>query len=278
MHWQKALCDAHKLKGRVLISPHGINGTLGGPIKSLKSYIKAMNAHSVFKGIDYKWSAGGSGDFPKASVKVRKEIVTFGIPDDIEVDQDGIVGGGVHLKPEQVHKLVEERGDEVIFMDGRNAYEAAIGKFKNAVTPNTTTTKDFVTELKKPEMNALKERPIVTYCTGGIRCEILTSIMKKQGFKDVYQIDGGIAKYGEIYKDEGFWEGKLYVFDKRMNVGFSDKAVNIGSCSKCRHATSNYENCAYNMCSKLTLVCKKCTGRAFLCNKVCQQKYKAVAA
>lgn len=277
MHWQKALCAAHNLKGRIIISPHGINGTLGGPVKSLKAYIRAMNAHNLFKSIEYKWSDGGADDFPKISVKVRGEIVTFGIPDGIKVNENGVVGGGTHLTPEQVHKLVEERGDEVVFMDGRNAYEAAIGKFKNAMSPNTKTTKDFIRELKTPEMSALKDKPIVTYCTGGIRCEILTSIMKKQGFKDVYQIDGGIAKYGETYKDEGFWEGKMYVFDKRMNVGFSNKAIDIGVCSRCQAVTSNYENCAYNECSKLTLVCKECTGQAFLCDNVCRQKYKAVA-
>ena len=118
-----------------------------------------------------KWSDGKVEDFPKLSVKVRDEVVTFGVPGEIKVGLKGIVGGGKHLKPEAVHRLVAERGDEVVFLDGRNAYEAAIGKFKNAIVPGARTTKDFITELEKPAMQKLKNRPIVTYCTGGVRCE-----------------------------------------------------------------------------------------------------------
>ncbi len=257
--WQQVLCEHLQLKGRIIISPHGINGTLGGDLQNLKYYTRAMKAHSLFSGITWKWSDGGSQDFPRLSVKVRPEIVTFGLPDEVKVSKKGIVGGGKHLKPAEVHKLVAEKGDEVVFMDGRNSYEAAIGKFKNAVVPNTRTTKDFAKELQKPNMQKIKDKPVVTYCTGGIRCEILTALMKKNGFKDVYQIDGGIAKYGEIFKDDGLREGKLYVFDKRMNVAFSDKSKDIGECSHCGGKTSNYENCADKACNDLVLICEACT-------------------
>jgi len=275
MHWQKALAGGENLRGRILISKHGINGTLGGDTRNLKNYINSMNAHPRFKGIQYKWSDGNADDFPKLSVKVRPEIVTFGVPDDLTVDESGVVGGGVHLKPAEVHELVKEKGDEVVFMDGRNTYEAAIGKFKNAVVPNTKTTKDFIKELDKPEMQQLKDKPIVSYCTGGIRCEILSSIMKKKGFKEVYQIEGGIAKYGEEFKDDGLWEGKMYVFDKRMNVAFSDKAKDIGECYRCAAKTSNYENCSYDLCSRLTLVCEDCAGDIFTCSDSCRLEHQA---
>jgi UPF0176 protein len=274
MHWQKALAGGQDLRGRIIISHHGINGTLGGEIRNLKNYINGMNAHSLFKGIQYKWGDGGADDFPKLSVKVRPEIVTFGVPDDLQVDEDGVVGGGVHLRPAEVHKLVEEKGDDVVFMDGRNAYEAAIGKFKNAVVPDTKTTKDFIKELDKPQMQQLKDKPIVSYCTGGIRCEILTSIMKKKGFKEVYQIEGGIAKYGQEIGDDGFWEGKMYVFDKRMNVAFSDKAKDIGECFRCGGKTSNYQNCSYDLCSRLTLVCQDCAGEVFACSDKCSTELR----
>jgi len=275
MHWQKALAGGENLRGRILISKHGINGTLGGDTRNLKNYINSMNAHPRFKGIQYKWSDGNADDFPKLSVKVRPEIVTFGVPDDLTVDESGVVGGGVHLKPAEVHELVKEKGDEVVFMDGRNTYEAAIGKFKNAVVPNTKTTKDFIKELDKPEMQQLKDKPIVSYCTGGIRCEILSSIMKKKGFKEVYQIEGGIAKYGEEFKDDGLWEGKMYVFDKRMNVAFSDKTKDIGECYRCAAKTSNYENCSYDLCSRLTLVCEDCAGDIFTCSDSCRLEHQA---
>ena len=265
MHWQRQLCEAHGLKGRIIISKHGINGTLGGPVEGLKAYKKAMNLHSKFKKIMYKWSEGSDEDFPRLSVKVRDEIVTFLAPDELKVDESGVIGGGKHLKPEQVNELLEKRGDDVVFMDGRNAYEAKIGKFKNAVVPNTRTTRDFLQELEKPEMQKLKNKPIVTYCTGGIRCEILSSLMKNRGFSEVYQVDGGIAKYGEKYKDEGHWEGKLYVFDKRMSVAFSDKSKDIGECSHCGSKTSNFINCADKSCNDLVLVCSKCAKATSLC-------------
>jgi UPF0176 protein len=278
MHWQRTLCDNLGLKGRVLISKHGINGTLGGEVKALKSYIKSMNLHSLFEGVQYKWSDGTAEDFPKLSVKVRPEIVTFGIPAEVKVDKGGIVNGGKHLKPKQVHELIKEKSGEVVFMDGRNTYEAAIGKFKNAVVPNTRTTKDFVKELKKPQMQALKDKPVVTYCTGGIRCEILSSLMKNHGFKEVYQIEGGIAKYGEEFGDDGLWEGKMYVFDKRMKVAFSEKSKDIGACIKCTGKTSNYENCQEPSCNNLILICKKCVvEKGIFCKAACQKQFAAQA-
>lgn len=277
MHWQKTLAGNLNLRGRILISKHGINGTLGGDIEALKQYIKAMNLHSNFKKIQYKWSDGGARDFPKLSVKVRDEVVTFGVPEEIKVDESGVVGGGKHLKPHEVHKLVKERGEEVVFMDGRNAYEAAIGKFKNARVPNTRTTRDFIKELEKPEYKELKDKPIVTYCTGGIRCEILSTLMKNRGFSEVYQIDGGIAKYGEVYGDDGFWEGKMYVFDKRMKVTFSDKSKDIGQCVHCESKTSNYENCALKSCNNLVLICEDCLQNDTTCSTRCAQELAAQA-
>ena len=278
MHWQRVLCEKLELKGRIIISQHGINGTLGGNLQQLKLYTRAMKAHSLFDGITWKWSDGSAEDFPRLSVKVRDEIVTFGKPDEIKVGDKGIENGGKHLSPEQVHKLVESRGDEVVFMDGRNAYEAAIGKFKNAVVPNTRTTKDFVRELEKPAMQKLKDKPIVTYCTGGIRCEILSALMKNRGFSEVYQVKGGIAKYGEAYKDDGLWEGKMYVFDRRMNVAFSDKSKDIGSCSSCGKTTSNYENCSNLACNDLVLLCKVCTKRSHFCSDKCQKIHREPAS
>ena len=232
--WQKQLCERYGLKGRIIISKHGINGTLGGEVDGLKAYKKAMNETEIFKGITYKWSNGAASDFPKLSVKVRAELVAFGAPDELKVDKNGVVGGGKHLKPEEVNKLVQERGDDVIFFDGRNAYEAQIGKFKNAVIPNVRTSHDFIKEIEDPKYDAIKDKPIISYCTGGIRCEALSALMKNRGFKEVYQIDGGIVKYGEKYADEGLWEGSLYVFDKRMDTTFSDKAKTIGICIKCK--------------------------------------------
>lgn len=261
--WQLELCMRLELKGRVIISPDGINGTLGGKLDNLLAYKRAMNKTKAFKGITYKWSEGQAANFPRLSVKVRPEIVTFHAQGELEVTEKGIQNGGKHLKPKELHALLEKRGDEVVFFDGRNQYEAAIGKFKNAVVPKVTTSREFVKEIEKPEYDALKDKPIVTYCTGGIRCEILSVLMKNRGFKEVYQLDGGIVKYGETYGDDGYWEGKLHIFDNRMVTQFSDKAKDIGQCSHCQNPTSNYENCANKSCNRLVLVCQKCAHKDY---------------
>lgn len=270
--WQKTLCERLNLRGRIIVSQHGVNGTVGGDIEDLKAYAKETKSFAAFKGIAFKWSDGTREDFPRLSVKVRPELVAFGAPDEIKVDAKGVVGAGKHLKPEEVHKLIAERGDDVIFFDGRNAYEAKVGKFKNAVVPDTRTTQDFIKELDSDKYNDIKDKPVVTYCTGGIRCEPLSALMKNRGFKEVYQIDGGIVKYGESYKDDGFWEGNLYVFDRRMNMTFSDKAKDIGECVHCLGKTSNFENCAIKSCNNLVLICVHCKTTEDTCSQVCRDQ------
>lgn len=261
VRWQKELCNRLNLKGRVIVSKHGINGTLGGYIENLREYKREMNRSVLFKGIMYKWSDGTGNDFPRLSIKERPELVAFGAPDEIKVDENGVIGRGKHLKPEQVNELVKQYGEDVVFFDGRNAYEAEIGKFKNTIVPNVKTTKDFIKEIEDPKYNDIKDKPIITYCTGGIRCEALSALMKTRGFKKVYQIDGGIVKYGEKFGDDGLWEGKLHIFDDRMVHSFSEKAKDIGKCVHCGGATSRYINCSDVACNRLVLVCKNCNKK-----------------
>lgn len=258
--WQLALCESLNLKGRILISEHGINGTLGGELSNLKRYVKTTKQYPGFKKIDFKWSDGTGNDFPRLSVKARKELVTFGVPEDLKVDLSGVVGGGKHLKPKEVDKLASELGDDLVFFDGRNAYEAKIGKFKNAVVPDVRTTKDFIAELDSGKYDHLKNKTIVTYCTGGIRCEILTTVMKQKGFNEVYQIEGGIVRYGEKFGDSGLWEGSLYTFDGRKTIDFSDSTKVIGKCDICSAATKVFYNCANDFCHKQYLLCDSCVA------------------
>jgi UPF0176 protein len=257
--WQKTLCEQLNLKGRILVSRHGLNGTVGGNIDDLKAYIKATKQYPGFKDIVWKWSEGGRDDFPRLSVKHRRELVGFKNSDDeFDVDEHGVIDGGTHLKPEQVHELVKTYGDDVVFFDGRNEHEARIGRFKNAVVPNTNTSRDFIAELESDKYDAIKNKKVISYCTGGIRCEVISAMMKKRGFTDVYQIDGGIVKYGEAYGDDGLWEGSLRVFDKRMTIDFSDHTKTIGECTHCQGKTSNFENCALAECNDLVLICETC--------------------
>ena len=272
--WQKFLCQSLNLKGRIIISPQGINGTLGGDINDLKKYIRQTRSYEGFAEMKFKWSDGTGNDFPKLSVKVRPELVAFGNPDEIKVDKNGVIGGGKHLKPAQVDELVAKHGDDVIFFDGRNSFEAQVGRFKNAVVPDTATTRDFVNEIESGKYDHLKEKLIVTYCTGGIRCEVLSAVMKTRGFKEVYQIDGGIVTYGEEMGDEGLWEGALHTFDNRMSLKFSAKSKSIGRCEDCSGPATRFYDCPKVPCNALTLLCTKCAQG--MSSQICshpQRKY-----
>jgi len=262
MLWQKTLCESLGIKGRILVSPHGINGTVGGDISALKKYVKQTKKYPGFRGIDFKWSEGTGNEFPRLSVKAKKELVSFGNPDEIKVDENGVVGGGVHLKPFQVDQLVAERGDDVIFFDGRNAFEAKIGKFKNAIVPDVTSSQQFVEEIESGKYDHLKDKPIVTYCTGGIRCEILSVVMKNRGFNEVYQIDGGIVRYGNKFGNDGLWEGSLYTFDNRLSIDFAANPALIGECDYCKAPTRQFYNCTTASCHQLALLCESCGADA----------------
>ena len=276
--WQKTLCDSLNLRGRILVSRHGLNGTVGGEMDDLKKYIKQTKQFPGFKDIIFKWSDGTREDFPRMSVKNRRELVGFKNSDDeFDVDMDGVIGGGKHLKPREVNELIEKFGDDVVFFDGRNAHEAKIGKFKDAVVPNTNTSRDFIAELESDKYDDIKNKKVITYCTGGVRCEVISAMMKKRGFTDVYQIDGGIVKYGEAYGDDGLWEGSLRVFDNRMTVEFSDHAKTIGECTHCGGRTSNFENCAHMECNELVLICESCKQNPELLfhTEACREKHEA---
>ena len=258
VRWQTELCKRLGRTGRVIISEQGINGTLGGPLDALLAYKRSMNETDQFRGIDYKWTAGSGADFPKLSVKARPELVAFGRPDLVEVDDNGVVNGGVHLKPRQLNELMTERGDDVVFFDGRNAYEAEIGKFNNAIVPDVNTTHDFIDALDNEALAQFKDRPIVTYCTGGIRCEVISAAMKDRGFNEVYQLDGGIVKYVEKYGEAGHWKGSVYTFDKRMVVDFGQETSTLGACDTCGDDEKIFVNCVEPPCKERFLRCETC--------------------
>lgn len=279
--WQRTLCESLGLRGRILISSQGINGTVGGELEACKAYARATAEYGPFAGLDVKWSEGTgfepedtkrtpkrrpvpwrqSTDFPNLSVKVREEIVSFGAPEALRVDAAGVIGGGTPLSPEQVHELVDARGGDVVFFDGRNQIEAQIGRFRDAIVPPVETTRDFVQVLDSGVYDHLKNRPIVTYCTGGIRCEVLSSLMIERGFSEVYQIAGGIVRYGEHFGDAGLWDGSLYVFDGRGSMDFTDKAAVIGVCEGCGAATNRTANCVDAACRAQAVVCESCVAR-----------------
>lgn len=275
--WQRDLCESLGLRGRILISRHGLNGTVGGDLDSVKKYLRKTREYPAFAKISAKWSEGSgfdastatqqapwgySLDFPRLSVKVRDEIVSFGAQEELQVNQHGVVGGGKKLSPQKLHELLKERGGDVKFFDGRNAFEAEIGRFENAIVPEVNNTREFMNEIASGKYDSLKKQPIVTYCTGGIRCEVLSALMINRGFEEVYQLDGGIVRYGETFGDTGLWKGSLYVFDNRMSMTFSEEAEIISHCYRCQAASSHMENCGDLSCRRQLVICEKCSTEA----------------
>ncbi len=252
--WQRDLCDSLGLGGRIILSRDGINGTIGGELREVKTYIRKTREYAAFASLDFKWSEGHGDDFPRLSVRVREELVSFGAPGELKVDESGVIGGGTKLSPEQLHDLVDR--EEVVFFDGRNSFESEIGKFDRAIVPEVGNTREFVAELDSGKYDHLRDSAIVTYCTGGVRCEVLSSLMVNRGFTNVYQLDGGIAKYGETYGDSGLWKGSLYVFDRRMSLTFSSAAETLGRCYRCEAPTSRMQNCSDLACRVQLVVCE----------------------
>jgi UPF0176 protein len=261
--WQRDLCESLGLGGRIILSSQGINGTVGGELKSVKKYLRKTREFGPFSTLEPKWSEGTGNDFPRLSVRVRDELVSFGAPGELTVDSSGVVGGGERLTPDELHALVASK--PVTFFDGRNSFEAQIGRFRDAIVPEVATTREFVAELDSGKYDHLKNEPIVTYCTGGIRCEVLSSLMINRGFTEVYQLDGGIATYGQQYGDKGLWDGSLYVFDQRMSVQFSDDPAVIGRCAECGSPTSRMQNCADPACRVQLVVCESCGESSVHC-------------
>ena len=257
--WQRELCESLGLGGRIILSKDGINGTVGGELTSVKKYIRACREYAPFRDIDFTWSEGAGDDFPRLSVRVRDELVSFGAPGEVKVDENGVIGGGAGLTPTELHELVA--GTEVTFFDGRNEFESRIGRFRNAVIPEVANTREFVAEIESGKYDHLKDRPVVTYCTGGIRCEVLSSLMINRGFREVYQLEGGVATYVNQFGDDGLWDGSLYVFDNRMSVDFSPDTPIIGRCRQCDGATSRMQNCSNLSCREQFVVCESC-GRS----------------
>lgn len=271
MFWQRNLCTRLNLKGRVIVSGQGINGTLGGEMEDVKEYVKEMNKHHLFKKIKYKWSLAEGDDFPRLSVKVRDELVTLAPGEKFDV-----FNSTKGFSPEQWHNYIENNPD-VLILDARNDYESDIGAFKgkNVVKPKIGAFREIKDELEKLP----KDQPILTYCTGDIRCEYLSAYMTHKGFEEVYHLDGGIVKYGQKYGDKGYWEGKCFVFDDRMNIKFSDSSKDIGECVMCNNKTSDHINCANKECNKLILMCDSCKIQSVCskdCKKVFDKKYNKV--
>lgn len=267
---QASLCKQLKLTGRAIIAKEGINATFEGTKEKIEAYLKKFLADPRFKNTHIKRSPGTGSAFPRLSIKVRPELVSLGLGED-DINPNEITG--THLKPEELHRWFEKNEDFVI-VDMRNDYEHKSGHFKNSVLPKLENFRDLKKEVKNLEK--LKDKKILTVCTGGVRCEKASGFLKKEGFQDVYQLDGGIVSYMEKYPNQNFL-GKLYVFDNRKVMSFEANSPEhkvISNCEKCGVASDYYVNCANLMCHKHFIACPKCEderGNVF-CSKLCSLK------
>ncbi len=246
----RALCRGLGLRGRIIVAEEGINGTVGGTDEAADTYRRALSEDPRFADMPFKLSRGAAGAFPKLSVKVRPEIVTLGanLPFDPKRDATG------HLPPSEWKRVAEEDPEAVVF-DVRNRYESDVGRFRGAVTPPIDHFRDLPRALE--DYGHLRDKKILMYCTGGIRCEKASALFRRAGFREVYQLEGGIMNYErELAGREDLWEGDCFVFDNRvvLPMGTARGEPPAGTCAHSGRATHRYVNCIHNPCNRLFLV------------------------
>ena len=242
----RELCSSLGLKGRVLIATEGINGTLAGPATAIDDYTATLKADPRFANVEFKISEGDENTFPKLVVKARPEIVTLGAGP-LKPDRHN------QLSPAEWKRMLEE-DPEVVLLDVRNRFESDAGRFEDAVICEIENFRDLPAYVEKLE--PLKEKKVLMYCTGGIRCEKASALLRSRGFKDVFQLHGGIVTYQEQFGNE-HWQGECFVFDQRMTVRVDDGLVPIGRCAHSGRTTSRFVNCLHDPCHKLFLLAEE---------------------
>ncbi len=267
LNWMKAICQALNLKGRVILAMEGINATLGGSIEATTLYTHILDAHPLFRGIDFKDSIESDEYeyFPRLRIVIKDEIVRMGISPVVVSAQDA----GDHLTPAQAHKILSEKNENLVILDGRNAYESKIGHFEGAVLPDVQYFRQFP-EYVDANLEKFRDKDVFMYCTGGIRCERASAYLKLKGVaKKVYQLKGGIHRYVEKYP-QGFFRGRNYVFDDRIEVRVNDDV--LASCELCNVSYDTYANCLNASCNKHFICCPPCKqDYAETCSRECQQ-------
>lgn len=260
------LCHLLGLRGRILISPEGINGTISGTAEQTECYINTITMDDRFADMQFKIDEVDGHVFEKLFVRVKDELVTF---------RAGEVGNplqqtGKYLSPEEWYETMLR--DDVLIIDGRTDYEYDLGHFRNAIRPPVKSFRDFPVWIRE-NLTAYKSKTILTYCTGGVRCEKLTAFMLSEGFEDVAQLHGGIVTYGKDPRIQGkLWDGLCYVFDQRISVpiNHSQEYRPVSVCLHCGTPSDRYVNCANLDCHKQHFACESCERKSLRsCSKEC---------
>jgi len=234
----QALCSEAGIKGTILLAPEGINGTIAGSANAIKAILAHIRSLPGCAEIEVKYSDAAEMPFYRMKVRIKREIVTMGEP-----NIDPVRDVGAYVSPEDWNALITD--PDIILIDTRNAYEVAAGTFENAIDPQTPSFRDFPAWFRDNRETLLegKEKPrIAMFCTGGIRCEKATALLKAEGLDEVYHLKGGILKYLEkIDPDESRWNGECFVFDERVTVTHGLERGSHALCRACRMPISELD-------------------------------------
>ncbi len=228
-------CRRHQVKGTLLLAEEGINGTIAGSAEDVGAVLEHLRRDRRMADLEHKSSWADAAPFQRMKVRLKREIVTLGVPGVSPVHM-----AGRHVKPQDWNRLIADPG--VVVVDCRNDYEVAIGSFDGAVNPHTRSFSELPEWVSRESAagGLLADKPrVAMFCTGGIRCEKSTAFMRMQGFEEVYHLEGGILKYLEtVPAEESSWQGECFVFDERVSVGHELLPGRHRLCLACGHPVS----------------------------------------
>lgn len=258
------LCLRLNLLGRIIVAPEGLNGTVSGLTADCEAYMAELQADPRFAHTEFKVDEIDGHAFQKLHVRVKAEIVHS------ELSVDPLRQTGIHLEPDQFRQLKND--PDVVLVDMRSNYEHEVGRFKGAITFDMENLRELPEHIAEIEHLKQSGKKIITYCTGGIKCEKASAYLLAQGFENVYQLHGGIIKYGMEAGGEDF-DGECYVFDNRVTVPVNHvNPATVSACYRCGAPTSRMINCASPVCNNHITLCEACGDQhAGTCADSCKQ-------
>mgnify|MGYP001820302293 FL=1 len=222
------VCQAAGTRGTLLLAEEGINGTIAGTREGIDAVLAFLKSDTRLADLEHKESFDDHNPFYRMKVKLKKEIVTMGVPG---IDPNRVVG--TYVEPKNWNALIED--PEVLLIDTRNDYEYGIGSFRGAVDPHTTTFREFPAWVRE-HLDPARHKKVAMFCTGGIRCVKASAFMLQEGFEEVYHLQGGVLKYlEEVPEQDSAWEGECFVFDNRVAVDHKLEKGQYDQCYGCRH-------------------------------------------
>lgn len=263
--WSELQC-----MGRIYIAHEGINAQMSVPLHNQGQFLSQLNVIPELQGVPLKWAVDDDGkSFYKLTMKVRPKLVADGLPD----NSFDVTNVGRHLSPLEFHEAIDQ--PDTLVVDMRNHYESEIGKFETAICADSDTFSEGILKISK-ELEDRKDKKILLYCTGGIRCEKASAYLRQQGFKDVNQLYGGIIEYANVIKQMEIpskFLGRNFVFDRRLGEDIEGSV--ISRCHQCGEPANTHTNCANNDCHLLFIQCAECSEKY---NGCCCDDCKNIAA